>query len=135
MKKFIFLTYKSLVEVSVKLNLGKIPFIIFFHRYVYRLFKPKYVKMFGFKLYVNPNDKVLSDSIIRDGIWEKEETEFVKSYIKRNWVVLDIGANIGYFTLIFSKLVGKNGKVFAFEPDPDNFEILKRNIVENHIKT
>jgi len=56
-------------------------------------------------------------------IYEPIETNFVKDKIKEKNIVLDIGANIGYYTLIFAKLVGNNGKVFAFEPErkSDNF--------------
>lgn len=86
------------------------------------------------KLFVNPKDKILSDSIIRDGVWEPQETEFIQKYIKKGWIVIDIGANIGYYTLLFSKLVGEKGKVYAFEPDPENFIILRRNISENKLK-
>ena len=44
---------------------------------------------------------------------------------------MDIGANIGYYTLIFARLVGETGRVFAFEPDPANFALLKKNIETN----
>ena len=56
----------------------------------------------------------------------------IKQEVKEGNNVIDIGANIGYFTLLFAKLVGPNGKVFAFEPDPTNFSILKKNIEENN---
>ena len=48
--------------------------------------------------------------------------------------VIDIGANIGYHTLLFSKWVKPYGKIFAFEPDPTNFKLLKKNITANQIK-
>jgi len=51
--------------------------------------------------------------------------------IKKGDVVVDIGANIGYYSLIFAKLVGNNGKVYAFEPEPNNFELLKKNVMIN----
>lgn len=47
-------------------------------------------------------------------------------------LVLDIGANIGYYTLLMSKMVGESGKVYAFEPEPKNFEILQKNIKLNN---
>jgi FkbM family methyltransferase len=40
--------------------------------------------------------------------------------------VLDIGANIGFYSILFSQLVGKNGRVIAFEPDENNFKHLKQ---------
>jgi FkbM family methyltransferase len=46
---------------------------------------------------------------------------------------LDLGANIGYYTLLFSSLVGKSGKVFAVEPDSRNLPLLKKNIALNGI--
>jgi len=47
-------------------------------------------------------------------------------------VVVDIGANIGYYTLIFARLVGEQGRVFAFEPDPANFSLLAKNVAVNN---
>jgi FkbM family methyltransferase len=50
-------------------------------------------------------------------------------------VVLDLGANIGYYTLIAANIVGENGEVFAFEPETDNFSILEKNIKLNGYKS
>lgn len=66
--------------------------------------------------------------------FEPLETQIVKNEIKKNDIVLDIGANIGYYTLIFAQLVGNSGKVYSFEPDPTNFKILKKNIFVNKHK-
>lgn len=67
-------------------------------------------------------------------VYEPCIVEIVNREVKKNDVVLDIGANIGYYTLIFARLVGEGGKVFAFEPDPVNFELLKKNIEINGYK-
>jgi len=64
--------------------------------------------------------------------YEKETTDFFKKTIKPGMIVIDIGAHIGYFTKIFSKLVGKKGTVYAFEADPENFELLNKNT--KHLK-
>jgi len=45
--------------------------------------------------------------------------------------VLDVGANVGYYSLIAAGKVGAEGRVYAFEPEPKNFQILLRNIQEN----
>lgn len=70
---------------------------------------------------------------VRD-IYESFETEFFKKEVKKGNIVLDIGAHIGYYTLIFAKLVGEEGKVFAFEPEPTNFSLLKKNVELNGYK-
>ena len=57
--------------------------------------------------------------------WEKKT--FLET-VERNWTVIEIGANQGYFTRLFQKLVGKNGAVHAFEPIPSTFELLKESI-------
>jgi FkbM family methyltransferase len=46
-------------------------------------------------------------------------------------VVLDIGANIGDDTLVIARIIGSKGKVYAFEPDPENFKLLKKNVKAN----
>ena len=60
--------------------------------------------------------------------WEKKA--FLET-IKRNWTVIEIGANQGYFTNLFQKLVGKNGVVHAFEPIPSTFKLLQESISNN----
>jgi FkbM family methyltransferase len=69
------------------------------------------------------------------GVYEPQETELVRREVGAGDVVLDLGANIGYFTLIFGALVGDKGRVFAFEPDPENFALLDENIAMNGYKT
>jgi len=65
--------------------------------------------------------------------YEPYLTELMLSKIKVGDVVLDIGANIGYYAVLFADKVGKKGKVIAIEPDPINFEILQKNIKENKL--
>ena len=48
--------------------------------------------------------------------------------IRRNWTIVEIGANQGYFTSLFQKLVGKKGAVHAFEPIPSTFELLQNSM-------
>lgn len=76
----------------------------------------------------------ISDSLRRYGIWEPALTAYVLDTIKPGQNVVDVGAHIGYFTLIMSRLVGKGGRVLAFEPDPDNFDLLQANLRLNRIR-
>jgi FkbM family methyltransferase len=55
---------------------------------------------------------------------DSSEISLMKSNIHEGDVVMDIGANIGFYTTLFSEMVGVNGKVHAFEPDAVNFNYL-----------
>jgi len=61
--------------------------------------------------------------------WEPETVNFFRRYIKPGMLVLDIGAHIGYYTRLFSQLVGPEGLVIAFEPHPVHFSFLQRNVL------
>jgi len=90
--------------------------------------KSNFVEVDGHKMFLDSSDSL---RLSINGIYEEFETQIVKKIINKGEVVVDIGANIGYYTLIFAKLVGNNGKVFAFEPEPNNFELLKKNVMTN----
>ncbi|HRC33635.1 MAG TPA: FkbM family methyltransferase [Bacteroidia bacterium] len=63
---------------------------------------------------------------------DKTEIDLLKQHIKPGDIVLDIGANIGFYTSILSQLAGNKGQVHAFEPDITNFKYLKRKT--SHLK-
>lgn len=65
------------------------------------------------------------------GLYETDVTEIVLSTVTRGMTVVDLGANIGYYTLLASTLVGSEGHVYAFEPDLEAFEYLQTNIARN----
>ncbi len=93
--------------------------------------KSEFVEIYGNKLFLDKNDSLC---LSINGIYEEFETSIVKNEVHLGDIVIDIGANIGYYTLIFAKLVGEKGKVFAFEPDPTNFQLLKKNVEINGFK-
>jgi len=90
--------------------------------------KSNYVEINKQKMFLDSSDSL---RLSINGIYEEFETETVKKIIKTGDIVFDIGANIGYYTLIFAKLVGPSGKVFSFEPEPTNYELLKKNVKIN----
>ena len=55
-------------------------------------------------------------------------------HINKGDIVVDAGAHLGLFTVKASKIVGDKGKVIAIEPEPENLEILKKNIKLNNLK-
>jgi FkbM family methyltransferase len=88
-------------------------------------------RVFGHEMFLDPTDSIVSPLLLRDGYFEPYETTLIEAEIRPGDVVLDIGANIGYYTLIFARLVGERGRVYAFEPDPTNFRLLKKNVRAN----
>jgi FkbM family methyltransferase len=76
-------------------------------------------------------DKQDSMNLSRWGFYERQESERIRETIHEGQIVLDIGANIGYFTLLLAATVGPTGRVIAFEPDPTNYDLLVRNIIGN----
>lgn len=71
---------------------------------------------------------------ILTGELESSTTNLIKNEVKDGMNVFDLGANIGLFTVLFSKLVGDSGHVYAFEPDPYLFNILKDNVELNKLQ-
>lgn len=61
------------------------------------------------------------------GRYEKETVALFKEILKPGMTVIDIGAHIGYFTRLFSRKVGRDGRVYAFEADPENYALLEKN--------
>lgn len=81
---------------------------------------------------VNPKDASVGKLIFLNS-YEVETLEFASKYIIKSDQVFDVGANIGYFTLKFSSLVGDNGEVHSFEPSQREFLHLCRNLMNNKI--
>ena len=65
------------------------------------------------------------------GTYEIEKQKLFEKIVKPNDIVFDIGAHVGFYTLLASELVGESGKVFAFEPLSRNINYLKRHIALN----
>jgi FkbM family methyltransferase len=86
----------------------------------------------GLQLQVHgAQDQVVSERIRRDGIWEPYETELLLRLLQPGDIFIDVGANIGYFTVLAAAAVGEEGAVWAFEPDANNFALLESNIALN----
>jgi len=64
------------------------------------------------------------------GFYEYEKQQWISREIRPNTVFWDIGANVGFYSLLASKLVG-SGKVFAFEPVPRNLSYLRKHLSLN----
>lgn len=90
------------------------------------------VNLSDFKMIVNPNDFSVGKSILRNKRYETHVTNAIKSQLKSGDTFVDIGANIGYFTLLAASIVGEKGNVYSFEPNQNNCNLIKENIVLNN---
>src|ERR1035437_6654016 len=70
----------------------------------------------------------VSQEFEKSGIWEPKTTEYVEKHLKEGQTFIDVGANVGYYSILASKL---GAKVLAFEPSLNNRTLLEKNIKDN----
>lgn len=86
----------------------------------------------GFRLVLDAADLSVSAPILESGVWEPHLTGVFRRYLRPGMRVADIGANVGYYTLLASTLVGPSGEVCAFEPNSENCRLILLSVAENH---
>lgn len=85
----------------------------------------------GAKLYLNPKDRGFVPHLVLDGEWERNITHAWLSVVKKNDVVVDIGANFGYFAVLAAQQSNRKCKVILFEANPELIPYLKNTIKVN----
>lgn len=80
-----------------------------------------------YKLYVDTRDVGVSSHLMLDGYWEMWVTEVLVRHLRRGMIAVDVGANLGYFSMIMADMVGEAGKVHAFEPNTPIASMLARS--------
>lgn len=80
----------------------------------------------GITMRVHPGD-IISDSIRLTGVWEPELSQKLVSLAGAGGLMVEVGANIGYFSLLWAGL-NENNQVYAFEPSPRNLDLLRSSI-------
>lgn len=93
-----------------------------------RSYRPDYVDIPEGRLYLNPNDRFLTPHLVVHREFERMESSVIRERVKPGGFALDIGANVGYHSLLLSRQVGPEGRVIAFEPDPENFGYLQKSV-------
>lgn len=84
-----------------------------------------------YKLYVPASDVGFGVHVLMEGIWEGWLTVVMTHLIQPGMTVVDVGANHGYYTVLFADLVGAEGKVVAFEPHPVTANLLRKTLFVN----
>jgi FkbM family methyltransferase len=91
------------------------------------------VEYLGLEFFVPTDDITIVPSLL-DREYEREEFAALADVLRPSMTAVDVGANIGLHSLFFGSRVGPGGKVFAFEPEPDNCARLARNIARNRLE-
>ncbi len=84
-------------------------------------------------LYLHRDDRVMTPLIADQGVWEAEETAFLRATLRPGDTFLDVGANVGYMTVLGGRSVGRHGRVVAVEPEPRNLALLRANLWRNQL--
>jgi FkbM family methyltransferase len=131
--------YNSLYRLnraSNKIGIGKLSFVDYLKRRGRELVERSLtldgalqIKIGGMPFYIYPDTADFHAYFDRP--FEPYTVELFKRAVKQGARVLDIGAQFGYFSLVAAKQAGHGGEVYAFEPAPANFKLLKRNIALN----
>jgi FkbM family methyltransferase len=82
------------------------------------------------RLFLDLSDHVIGLNILR-GAYERDESAFARRTLRPGDVAIDVGAHIGFFTMLMAASVGPAGRVYAFEPLDANANLLERSLVEN----
>lgn len=123
--KYIF-SYSGINKLKIFLNIIKLLF--------YKLVGKRFVikEIYGNKMILDLDEPGISKILFLYGKREMLDTDIIRQEVGGNMNVLDVGANIGYYTILEASLLDK-GKVYAFEPDPRNIEVLRKNVELNRM--
>jgi FkbM family methyltransferase len=136
-KIIFFSIFKKIKKFFAKKGLTRFKLVRKIYDGIYLLLKPKekivLVSNEGNIFYIDTSDLGFGRFFLLSEKYEPFTTQIFKKELKEKMVFVDIGAHWGHYTLIGAKLVGKEGKVFAFEPHPDNYSLLCKNIKANNL--
>ena len=88
----------------------------------------------GLLLYVDPQDETMSAHLIGYGYWEPNVYAVIASLISPGDVVIEVGANVGYYTVAMGVMVGSGGRVHSFEANPRLAGMVERSAYINGLK-
>jgi len=125
--------YNKLVPKLYGSGLGKIKPLANFNKYIRSKQKPNITSFYGFDIFLDKYD-MSQLSVLGEKGKDYHEISFLQTKISKGNNVIDVGANIGLYTVLFSKWVGDYGKVWSIEPAPDNYSLIQKTINYNKIR-
>ena len=91
---------------------------------------PETIDRFGARIFLNPSDPVVSGALTFN-VYEKAETAFFNAVLREGMTVVDVGANVGYYSGLALVRIGNRGRLVAFEPSAETREYLQKTIQAN----
>jgi FkbM family methyltransferase len=88
-------------------------------------------RIHDYRLLLDADDPGIGRQLLSRAGREPEQTFIVESTLRPGMVAFDLGANVGYYTVMMAKLVGASGRVYAVEPFPETFRLLAENVRRN----
>lgn len=142
LRKLQTILFSGLIKVRKRLSGKRLSVIVpgsqAIYELLFRMFWPStnVVDVQGSKMYVDvfdpdPSMRRTFRAYAVNRVHEEFTTRLFREIVQEGDIVVDCGANIGYFTLLFAKLVGRKGKVYSFEPETRNYSYLIKNIQLN----
>ena len=126
-----FALFRRVVQIVSGMRLRRFgPFDLAYRRLFERL-RTDVAVVRGHRLHVDPNDQVVAQGLLVHATWEPFESELFEQALEPGMVVFCLGAHIGYYALLAARRVGPRGRVYAFEPSPENFRLLVKNVEAN----
>lgn len=89
--------------------------------------------VFGGKLIAPSEDLSLTPDLVLSGAIELPLTKYMMNHVKAGQTVIDVGANIGYFSVLLGYLIGPEGKLICYEANPDLYRYLLDNLSINYL--
>src|SRR5574341_861166 len=130
---------RQLLTPPVRAYIRYAPFGTGKRAFWYRVVEPRFAwrphrfvatTVFGSRIAGDTSD-ILQQYIYYFGVWEPHLTRWIGRRLSPGDAFIDVGANIGYFSLLASKLVGDSGTVVSIEASPRTFDLLQGNLARN----
>ena len=131
-----FILFKRVVNFFHGSGLGRLPGIKLIYNFLFSSLRPQGTQIINTdvgKLMVDTSDTGEVPYLLMRGSYDKFESETIRKFLLSGMTAIDIGAHIGYFTILMAKIVGNTGKVYAFDPEPKNFKLLSENLNLNRV--
>ncbi len=129
MLKRLFLSLYALEQKTLgRFGIGRWPVIRTVKKWIFLALRPKFGEAWGMKFHLDAVHGLPDPATYKSGV-----ARVIREELHEGETVVDVGANIGLFTCLMAKAVGPGGKVFAFEPEPANLELLEKNLQDNSI--